>query len=62
MMAPLGAGKEAVHQHFFVFTWTTQPECVSHPSSEVKLCVSVKSSVGIGGGGGSMSTRCSDAE
>lgn len=32
------------------------------PSSEVRLCVSVVSSVGIGGGGGSMSTRCNDAE
>lgn len=33
---------------------------VPHPSSEVRLCVSVVSP--MGSGGGSMSTRCSEAE
>lgn len=36
--------------------------CVPHPSSEVRLCVSVVSSMGSGGGVGSMSTKCSEAE
>lgn len=48
-----------------IFSTVNHPvraERVSYPSSEVRLCVSAVSCMGSGGGGGSMSTRCNDAE
>lgn len=36
--------------------------CLSYPSSEVRLCVSMVLSLDIAGGGGNMSTKCTDAE
>ena len=47
---------------FSTLNHPVRAERVSYPSSEVRLCVSTVSCIGSGGGGGSMSTRCNDAE